>query len=78
MIQHRDCMIQLLDLPGIIRGAALGVGRGRQVIAPAKPETRNPKPETRNPKPETLTRAAGDRGGEVCRRGADGARCDAP
>jgi ribosome-interacting GTPase 1 len=28
--------IQLLDLPGIIEGAAYGRGRGRQVIAVAK------------------------------------------
>ena len=30
------CAVQLLDLPGIIEGAAHGKGRGRQVIAVAK------------------------------------------
>lgn len=30
------CPVQLLDLPGIIEGAAHGKGRGRQVIAVAK------------------------------------------
>jgi len=32
----RDAEIQLLDLPGIIEGAATGKGRGRQVIAVGK------------------------------------------
>ena len=36
MIHYRDAKIQLLDLPGIIEGAAEGKGRGRQVIAVAK------------------------------------------
>lgn len=36
IIYHNDCRIQLLDLPGIIQGAASGMGRGRQVIATAK------------------------------------------
>merc|ERR1711879_1049475 len=31
-----DAKIQLLDLPGIITGAAQGKGRGRQVIATAR------------------------------------------
>lgn len=35
-IYHRGTKIQLLDLPGIIEGAAHGRGRGRQVIAVAK------------------------------------------
>jgi small GTP-binding protein len=35
-IMHRGTKIQLLDLPGIIEGAAHGRGRGRQVIAVAK------------------------------------------
>ncbi|CAD5123302.1 DgyrCDS11659 [Dimorphilus gyrociliatus] len=33
VIQHKGANIQLLDLPGIIEGAAQGKGRGRQVIA---------------------------------------------
>lgn len=33
VIEYRDANIQLLDLPGIIEGAAKGKGRGRQVIA---------------------------------------------
>jgi len=36
VINHNDCKIQLLDLPGIIMGAAQGRGRGRQVIATAR------------------------------------------
>mmetsp|Transcript_91241 Transcript_91241/g.143329 ORF Transcript_91241/g.143329 Transcript_91241/m.143329 type:complete len:416 (+) Transcript_91241:60-1307(+) len=36
VIQYNDCKIQLLDLPGIIMGAAQGRGRGRQVIATAR------------------------------------------
>lgn len=36
IIHYKDCKLQLLDLPGIIEGAAHGVGRGRQVIAVAK------------------------------------------
>lgn len=36
IIHYNDCRIQLLDLPGIIQGAASGMGRGRQVIATAK------------------------------------------
>jgi len=35
-IHHKGTKIQLLDLPGIIEGAAQGKGRGRQVIAVAK------------------------------------------
>ena len=35
-ILHRGTKIQLLDLPGIIEGAAQGKGRGRQVIGVAK------------------------------------------
>ncbi|KAI8913341.1 P-loop containing nucleoside triphosphate hydrolase protein [Gorgonomyces haynaldii] len=35
-INYQGAQIQLLDLPGIIEGAAHGVGRGRQVIAVAK------------------------------------------
>jgi len=36
VILYNDCKIQLLDLPGIIQGAAQGKGRGRQVIATAR------------------------------------------
>ena len=36
MIHYNDAKIQLLDLPGIIEGAAEGRGRGRQVIAVCK------------------------------------------
>lgn len=35
-LYYRGSRIQLLDLPGIIEGAAQGKGRGRQVIAVAK------------------------------------------
>lgn len=31
VIHYKDAKIQLLDLPGIIEGAAHGKGRGRQV-----------------------------------------------
>lgn len=36
IIHYKGTKIQLLDLPGIIEGAAHGKGRGRQVIAVAK------------------------------------------
>ncbi|GLC39587.1 Developmentally-regulated GTP-binding protein 2 [Pleodorina starrii] len=36
VIHYNDSKIQLLDLPGIIEGAAEGKGRGRQVIAVCK------------------------------------------
>lgn len=36
ILQHKGATIQLLDLPGIIEGAAQGKGRGRQVIAVAR------------------------------------------
>jgi hypothetical protein len=36
VIIYNDCKIQLLDLPGIITGAAQGKGRGRQVISTAR------------------------------------------
>jgi len=36
VIEHNGAKIQLLDLPGIIEGAAQGKGRGRQVIAVAR------------------------------------------
>ena len=32
VIEYENANIQLLDLPGIIEGAAQGKGRGRQVI----------------------------------------------
>jgi len=36
VVQYKGANIQLLDLPGIIEGAAQGKGRGRQVIAVAR------------------------------------------
>ncbi len=36
VLKYNDATIQLLDLPGIIEGAAGGRGRGRQVIAVAR------------------------------------------
>eukprot|EP01137_Pigoraptor_chileana_P011480 Opistho-2@62433 len=36
VIEHNGANIQLLDLPGIIEGAAQGKGRGRQVMAVAR------------------------------------------
>lgn len=36
ILNYRDAKIQLLDLPGIIEGAASGKGNGRQVLAVAK------------------------------------------
>lgn len=36
VINYKGAKIQLLDLPGIIEGAAQGKGRGRQVISVAK------------------------------------------
>jgi ribosome-interacting GTPase 1 len=36
VIEYKDAKIQLLDLPGIIEGAAKGKGRGRQVIGVAR------------------------------------------
>lgn len=36
VIEYKNATIQLLDLPGIIEGAAKGKGRGRQVIAVAR------------------------------------------
>lgn len=36
IIQYNDTKLQLLDLPGIIEGAADGRGRGKQVIAVAR------------------------------------------
>ena len=36
ILKYRDAVIQLLDLPGIIEGAAHGKGNGRQVLAVAK------------------------------------------
>ncbi|CAN0193448.1 unnamed protein product, partial [Phaeothamnion confervicola] len=35
-VEYNDTRIQLLDLPGIIEGAAYGRGRGREVIAVAR------------------------------------------
>jgi len=36
IINYNDCKIQLLDLPGIIEGAAIGTGNGKQVISCAR------------------------------------------
>merc|ERR1719210_55194 len=36
VIEYNGANIQLLDLPGIIEGAAKGKGRGKQVIAVAR------------------------------------------
>jgi small GTP-binding protein len=36
LLHHRHAEIQVLDLPGIVRGAAAGRGRGREVIAVAR------------------------------------------
>ena len=36
VVQYKGANIQLLDLPGIIEGAAQGKGRGKQVIATAR------------------------------------------
>ena len=36
MIYYKDAKVQLLDLPGIIEGAAQGKGRGKQVIGVAR------------------------------------------
>ncbi len=36
MMEYGGCKIQILDLPGIIYGAASGKGRGREVIAMAR------------------------------------------
>lgn len=36
MLEYEGARIQLLDLPGIVEGAAMGRGRGRQVISVAK------------------------------------------
>ena len=36
VIEYKAANIQMLDLPGIIEGAAQGKGRGRQVIAVAR------------------------------------------
>lgn len=35
-LKVNGCKVQLVDLPGIIEGAASGKGRGRQVIAVAR------------------------------------------
>jgi len=36
VLEYGGAEIQVLDLPGIIEGAAEGKGRGRQVISAAK------------------------------------------
>lgn len=36
VLKYKGATLQLLDMPGIIEGAASGKGRGRQVVAVAK------------------------------------------
>lgn len=36
VLEYEGARIQLLDLPGIVEGAAMGRGRGRQVVSVAK------------------------------------------
>lgn len=36
IMEYEGCKIQLLDLPGIIYGASMGKGRGREIIAMAR------------------------------------------
>jgi len=36
MMEYEGCKIQLLDLPGIIYGASMGRGRGREIISMAR------------------------------------------
>lgn len=36
MLEYEGARVQLLDLPGIVEGAAMGRGRGRQVVSVAK------------------------------------------
>jgi ribosome-interacting GTPase 1 len=36
VLEYKDTTIQILDLPGIIEGAAVGKGRGREVISVAR------------------------------------------
>lgn len=33
LLEHKDAKIQILDVPGIVRGAASGKGRGREVLS---------------------------------------------
>lgn len=40
-LEYNGSNIQLLDLPGIIEGAAHGKGRGRQVVAVARTAVRS-------------------------------------
>ncbi len=36
MMEHNNAKIQVLDMPGILKGAASGLGRGKEVIAVAR------------------------------------------
>jgi hypothetical protein len=33
LLEHRHAKIQLLDMPGVLKGAASGIGKGREVLA---------------------------------------------
>ena len=36
MLKHRDAYIQILDVPGLIEGASIGKGRGKEVLSVAR------------------------------------------
>src|SRR6266700_3295991 len=37
LLEHRGAKIQVLDMPGLIRGASKGRGRGKEVLSVARP-----------------------------------------
>ena len=45
VIHYNDAKIQLLDLPGIIEGAAQGKGERQEAVAPGKLETDSNDPD---------------------------------